>query len=342
MELSHRYADMSLYDLASHAVRLDGKQAPSGKKKLLEAAFSGGNLTNIFTTNVNTVILATYGEATDTTRGWTSEADVSDFKTNERPRLQKGAGLTQLPRGSEADHANRTDDVESYKIARYAQQWVIDDQDFQDDSFNALSEMPREMALAAARIRPDLVYSILFANANLNDSVALFHATHNNLRTSSGLATGSLQNAVNDIGIQQENSVTLNLAPTHLIVPWNLRFTAKGLLQSTESRDTTASTLFTTLNVVEGVVPNIVVEARLDNGVTDPNGGTVHAGVNDTWFVASTEGHTIEVAFLRGTGRGPSLRSFTLDRGTFGMGWDIKIDVGAKALDFHALHKSTA
>lgn len=342
MELSHRYADMSLLDIASHAIRLDGKHAPSGRKNILKLAFSGGNLTNIFTTNVNTVVLATFGEAADTTRGWTSEADVADFKTNERPRLQKGGGLSQLPRGQTADHANRTDDVESYKIARYAQQWVIDDQDFQDDSFNALAGMPREMALAAARIRPDLVYSILFANANLNDSVALFNSTHNNNRTSAALATGTLQNAVNDIGIQTENSVVLNLSPTHLIVPWNLRFTAKGLLKSTESRDTTASTLFTTLNVVEGVVPNIVVEGRLDKGVTDPNGGTVHAGANTTWYVASTEGHTIEVAFLRGTGRGPSLRSFTLDRGAFGMGWDIKIDVGAKALDFHALHKSAA
>ena len=34
------------------------------------------------------------------------------------------------------------------------------------------------------------------------------------------------------------------------------------------------------------------------------------------------------------------MRSFVLDKGRWGIGWDVKMDVGAKALDFRALYKS--
>ena len=51
---------------------------------------------------------------------------------------------------------------------------------------------------------------------------------------------------------------------------------------------------------------------------------------------------TIEVAYRRGTGRAPQVRSFTLDKGKWGMGWDINMDIGAKAMDWHGMRKTTA
>ena len=94
---------------------------------MIKAAFSGGTLTSIFTTNVNTMVLVGYMQTGDTTAGWTRTVDVNDFKTNERPRLTTGPNLEKLPRGGEAKHAKRSDVGESYRIARYSEQWVIDE-----------------------------------------------------------------------------------------------------------------------------------------------------------------------------------------------------------------------
>ncbi len=343
MEFAHRYADMSLFDICAEAVRMDGGTVPSGRQKTIEAAFSGSTLTNIFTTNVNTRILATYNEAGDTTADWTSETDVPDFKSNERPRMTKGPDLKRLPPGGTADHVERSDIAESYKIARYAKQFTVDDQDIINDRFNALMDTPREMGLAAARLRPDLVYAILLANAALSDSVTLFHAaSHGNLFTSAALAAATLEAAITGIETQQENSVNLNLRATHLLVPSDLKFTASQLINSSEMRDTTASTKLGTRNPIQDENLTLVSDARLSNGVTDPATETAHAGSATTWFLASALAHVIEVAYLRGTGRAPQVRRFNLDRGQWGIGWDVKMDIGAKALDYRGVNKNTA
>ncbi len=344
MEAAYRLSDMSMVDFCREACRIDGAHVPSNRTALIQAAFSGGALTAIFTTNVNTLILATYQETGDTTGGWTQERDVSDFKSNERPRMLKGPALARLPRNGTADNYDRSDVVESYKIARYARIFTIDEQDVIDDSFDALADTPREMGLAAARLRPDLVYSILLANAALVDAVALFHADHNNLQTSAALAAATLKTAIGQTELQTEGGVNLNLRTSHLVVPSELRHTAAELIRSSTiviagNTDAERGNV-NTINSEENLT--LVSDSRLSNGVTDPTDDTVRAGAADTWFTASNMGHTIEVGFLRGTGRAPSSRAFTLDQGQFGVGWDVKMDIGAKSLDFKGMNKNTA
>lgn len=340
MEAAHRYSGMSMVDMCREAVRLDGRDVPHGRNDVIRAAFSGSALTNIFTNNINTVILVTYTEAPDSTVGWTSETDVNDFKTNERPRMTKGPALSKLPRGGEADHVYRSDTGESYKIARYAKQVQIDEQDIIDDHFGALKDMPKEMGLAAARLRPDLVYAILKASAALADGIALFHSSHSNTDTSAALAADKLKTGVTKISLQAENGVNLNLAATHLITPVTLNFTARELVNSTTiiiagQTDTVRGNV----NTLNYVGLEIRSDARLDNGVVDPSTGTSYSGDTNDWFLAASGGHTIEVGYLLGTGRAPQVRNFVLERGKWGVGWDINMDIGAKALDFKAMYR---
>lgn len=346
MEAAYRFRDMSMYDVAIEAIRIDGKDVPSGSRRdILEAAFSGSALANIFTTNVNTVILATYMEATDTTGGWVREADVADFKSNERPRMVKGPNLSRLPPGQTADHVTRSDLMEQYKVYRYAKQFVVDEQDFINDSFGAMNDTPQEMGLAAARLRPDLVYYILMSNPTLAaDSVALFHSSHANLNTSATFSATTLKTAIRYLELQTENGVNLNLKASHVIVPPALKHLAAELINSSTilygGDDEAVRGTTNTLAAIESL--SLVVDARLENGVTDPLSGTTSSGSATTWFMASKMGHNIEVGYLRGTGRAPSVRSFTLDRGQWGIGWDVKHDIGAKALDYRGLSKNTA
>ncbi len=109
MENAWKYRDMSIVDLCAECLRLDGRTVPRDRTMRVQAAFSGSSLTSIFTTNINTIMLATYSEADDYTDGWTSTAEVNDYKLNERPRMTKGGPLAKLPRGGEADHTSRSD-----------------------------------------------------------------------------------------------------------------------------------------------------------------------------------------------------------------------------------------
>jgi len=352
-DLGYQYRRCSLEDIIRMCASLDGVTLPSGRDGILQAytraAVSTSALTNVFTTNVHSELLAAFQVAPDsTTGGWIREAEVANFQTNERARMLQGGALAKLPRGGTADHADYEDIVESYKIARYARQFVIDDQDIQDDHFGGITGfVPADMGVAARQLRPDLVYSILMANAAMRDAVALFHADHANLNTSSALATaGVLGTSRKAMRIQQEGVRNLNISAKFIIIPPALEDAAEILIDS-RNYITGATTVLAgekNPNFGKGLVA--VPEARLENGVVDPTdatGLTTHAGSATTWFLAAVaSNHTIEVGYLRGAGRVPQIRPFILDQGQWGLGWDVKMDIGAKALDWLGMSKNTA
>jgi len=342
MEMAHRFSRLSAHDICLEALRIDGKDIPDTKEGVLRAASSGSALTNIFTTSVNALLLMSYIDTPDSTADWTQPADVNDFKTNERIQIEIGAGLKKLPRGGAADHAKYTDRKESYKIARYAKQFVVDEQDWIDDNLGGLSKSPREFGMAAARLRPDLVYAIILDNANLDATArALFNTTDANLETAAALAAATLRTAVKNQLLVRENSINLNLVPTHLLLPPSLKHLGWELTNSsTIFLAGTTNTERGSLNALkaDGIMP--VFEARLENGVTDPSDETTAAGSATAWYLVSNRANTIEVGYRRGTGRAPQVRSFVLDKGSWGMGWDVAMDIGAKALDWRGLRKN--
>jgi hypothetical protein len=73
--------------------------------------------------------------------------------------------------------------------------------------------------------------------------------------------------------------------------------------------------------------------------VTDPDSGTAYTGTAVNYFLASRPGLHAKVAYRRGTGRAPVLRSFVLDRGQWGIGWDVNLDIGVKFIDFRGMFK---
>jgi hypothetical protein len=361
MEAGWKYRDMSMTDLCKAASSLDGNRSQhldGSNQGFIRAAVSGGSLANIFTTNMNALMIQKLQESGDSTMGWTREADAANFQTMDRIRLVKGGGLTKHKRAGTADSADRSDQIESYKIARYSQQFILDEQDIIDDHFQALKDMPDEMALACGRLRPDLVYSILLANGTLGATgVALFSASQpagitggaaqSNLATSAALSASTLQSAIAALMAFRENGVGVNQPATHLIVPPALRGTAYNLLESQNIAAGAGTTNAGELNPIASIQRDdgrieVVTDHRLVNGVIDPNTGTAYSGSATTWRLASNKLPTIEVAYLRGSGRAPQVRQFILDRGQWGMGWDINLDIGAKALEWRGFYEARA
>jgi hypothetical protein len=332
-----------MVDLCAEAVRIDGVTVPRGRNALIQAAISGSTLTNIFTTSVNARLLVGFMEAPDTSAAWTQQRDVADFKQYENIRLQKGSGLAPHPAGGKADHWNRADQQETNKIARYSRQFFADEIDFINDNLDALAKIPGEMGEAARRLIPDLVYAVLMSNPDLAATGrALVNSTDANLDTGSALTAANLKVGVAQMMIVQENGVNLNLAPTHLLVPPSRKHLAYELaVSSTILFGGDDETVRGSLNALKADNLTPIAEARLENGVTHPGTGTTYAGADNDWYLINNRVPTIEVAFLRGTGRAPQITTWRKqgEDGVWGIGSSCKMDVGAAAQEWRGIRK---
>ena len=341
----YQYRGMALVDVVAECCRLDGINFDRYSRiDMMRAATSSSALTSIFTTVFSAQLLAGYEDYPDTTLGWTSESDVPNFQSNERATMGKMGTLAKHRRGGVADDLDTSDSKETYKVARYSGKFTIDEMDLVDDRFGALEQTsPAEMGNSAAAIRPNLVYYLLLSNPTLNaDSAAVFVAAgHANYATAaSALAAATLQAGIAAMAKQRIRKRPLNIRPRYLLVPQDLRFTAEVLLTSAER---VVSSSEGTKNPLLGTGIEVRYDDRLGvAGVTDPSSGTAQAGTAINWFLAARPGEggakTIEVGYLRGTGRAPSIRSYVLDKGQWGIGWDINLDIGGAVLDYRGLY----
>lgn len=360
-----RYTHFSLLRMAEECARIDGAKDPlsgsdpHGADGFIRAAMSGSTLSYVFTTSMQASLLAAYQEAEDTTL-WCSEEDVPNFKDidiitpGSTPRLKK------LPRGGTAEHGQTDDKREQYKIARYAQQMVIAEEDIIDENMGFFNALPAEYGQAARNLRPDLVYALLLANPTISATGgALFNATaqsatgtgHANLASggSSALSSTSLKAAITAMAKVVKYDPTggvrqLNIKPRYMLIPSDLMFTARELLQSTGiviAGTAGSVTERGNVNTLNGLGITLVMDNRLNaSGVIDPATDTAYAGSATNWFLAAEPGRTVRVGYLAGAGRAPQVRRFNLDKGQWGIGWDIKLDIGVKAIDHKGLYKS--
>jgi hypothetical protein len=347
-DFGDEFSGMSAVDLVRECARLDTGRYYRDPEEAMRAATSGTSLDRVFTTNVYAQLMAGYDETPDTTQ-WCQVEDVPNFMTQEDISLQLQAAPDRHPRGATAKHATAEDTYETYKAYRFSKQFVADEQDIIDDRLGALMQMPREMGQAARRVRPDLVYAILLANGALTATAgALFNSTaettsggHANLG-STALGSAGLKAAITGMMKHRIGKKVLNIRPSYLMVPVDLQWTAKELLNSGELRDTTASTNFMTLNVLAGENLTLVVEDRIGAvGCTDPVSGTAYTGSATLYYLAASS-RTVKVVYRRGTNRSPQLRSFTLTQGQWGMGWDINLDIGGSAVDYRGLYQGNS
>ena len=349
VDRGHQLSALPVIEIVRRCLEADGIRAEMTAESIGyaiqqrgSAAMSTSTLSGVFSQSISAVLLEGFERAPDTTEGWVRHRDVPNFLQQERTRIEKSTALQKLGKGGTAEHVTISEAQEVYKIFRYAGQFVVDDQDLVNDTLGALNDAaPDEMGESAADLMPDLAYALLLANANMRDGVALFNAAHGNLGALA-LNVANLEAVRAKMRKQTENGKNLNIVPRYLIVPADLESTAETLVES--------NIVVTGSDVIRGNVNSnskagltVRADARLDNGVTDPDSGTVYAGSATKWFLSAGAGsHTIEVGHLRGTNRMPTMRTKILDGGQFGIGFDIKRDIGAKALSWHGLQQGNS
>jgi hypothetical protein len=315
--------------------RLDSSLAD---ELFVRAAMSNAAIVETFSTVIgNKLIEAAKGEP-DTTQGWVYETSAANFLPATIFTLEHASRLERSKRGETAKQTSFGTKGEPWAIARYAAQFVLDEQNMLDgQTVGATMLAAAQHGAAAARLRPDLIYALLLANPTLTaDNVALFHSTHSNKGTGGGsaLAAASLDTAIAAIGKQYLTAepdsypVHSNLQARYLMVPPDLVGAARRAVR----------------NMVLGDGNDIEVrqESRLSSvGVVDPKTGTVYSGSATAWLLTAPAGSrpTLAVGGLDGN-LTPQIRRFMLDKGQWGVGWDVVCDLGAIALDYRGAYYS--
>lgn len=325
-EGAKQYRGYTLRELARLMLEQRGiKTAGMGIQQIAERTFmSGSDLPNILLDAANKSLRRAYDATTRTFTVWANPSTAPDFKNINRTLLSGAPSLLEVKSGGEFKYGSVTDGKETYALATYGRIIGINRQTIINDDLAAFTRLPQLCANAAADLQSDTVYGILTTNAALADSIALFHASHNNL-TSSGTAI-----SVASLGVARKTLRTqtglegrlINLSMKTLLVPAAIETTAQQFVSQAYIAAQSSN-----INPFAGQL-TVVAEPRLD-----ANSATAWYGVADPAQI-----DTVEYAFLEGS-EGVYLESrmgFEVD----GMELKVRQDFAAKALDFRGMYKN--
>jgi hypothetical protein len=174
----------------------------------------------------------------------------------------------------------------------------------------------------------------LSGNPTMGDGNSLWDASNhgNYVAAASGAAPSIATITAGELAMATQTNLqglqTLNIAPQFIIAPWALKSTIEIMLNSKDYSDadtvaTDSSFASTRANpFYKKLTP--VYDARIDNDDAAK------------WYLAAPKGKTVTIFFLNGQ-QAPYLETqngWSVD----GVEWKVRIDAGAKAMDWRGLY----
>ena len=350
MEKADGMRHQSMVDLFASAARLDGidlnKHGHYKSEEWLRAAFSSTAITDMFTQAVNARVMASWTEQLSDLTKLVMESDVPNFMANERKQLELTGGAPRpLPNQGVAKDIYLSATGETIRAKMYADRFQYSEQDVIDERFDTLRSAGSVMGQRARRLLYDLIAYVLVANPTMANTRAFQNTTDVNLRTGSALTRETLITGLTAFETQQENGVNVDVQATHLITSKAARFNAAELIAP--SKLITGENLTRgDFNSIAGSIGEILSDARIDNGFTDPTDvadipATV-AGVPTSWWLADANQPAIELCYVQGHGRAPRLRSGVLGNGQYGFWYDCSMAAGVAPVKRKSVQRNNA
>ena len=334
-----QYRGMSLLEIGRDFLEANGVQTRgldritlAGQILTFRAAGSMGtsDFSSLFANVANKRLRSAYEENPGTYAMWARRApNAPDFKNMSVVQLSGAPDLLQTNEHGEFKYGKLTDGAESYAVLTYGRIVSLTRQAIINDDLRSFERLVSAFGFAARRLENRTVYSQLTANAALSDTIALFHANHNNLGTGAGsaLQLSSLTTARTAMRLQKGlANEELNLAPSYMIVPAALEQTAYQLTSSNYVPATQS-------NVNEFRVGGRTAVTPVVEPILDANSATA-------WYLAaqSSQVDTVEYCYLDGA-EGPVIES-EVGFETDGVSYKCRLDFAAKAIDYRGLYKA--
>jgi phage major head subunit gpT-like protein len=330
---AREYRGMSLIEMARES--LAGTGMPTRGMSKLELAqealsmragglMATGDFPSVLANVLNKTLRQAYGAAPQTFRPIIRQVTVPDFKPVSRVQLGEAPQLEKVNEHGEFKRGKMSDTAESYSVATYGKVVGITRQVLVNDDLDAFTRIPMAFGRQAANLESDTVWAIITANAALADGVALFHATHKNLGTAGAISVSTV--GLGRVALATQTGLDgvslLNLDPTYMLVPKALQTIAEQFVADIYPAQSS------------NVVPNSLKKLQV---ISEPR---LDAASVSNWYLATDPGQVdmIELAYLEGAeGVYTETRmGFDVD----GMEVKVRLDLGAKAIDFRGLYKN--
>lgn len=279
---------------------------------------------NVLSSVAYKALLTGYQEAEETFEQWTGTGTASDFRPVNRVDLGLFPNLDKVIEAGEYTYATIGDSGVTVQVATYGKMFAISRQAIINDDLDQFSKVPMKMGRSAKRTIGTLVYAVLTSNPTMQDSVALFHATHGNLagsgsvisETSLGAARAAMSRQKDDAGI----ATGIGVKPKFILVPPELLDLAIKVITA----ETTPGDAGRPPNAVRNIATPIS-DGRLT--------GTA-------WYIAAdpAQTDTIEVTYLNGQ-REPVMEQ-RMGWSVDGSEYKVRIDAGVKGLHWRGLYKN--
>lgn len=342
MEAAHKLRGRNSIDLAIASLQASG-QGGFGMDvtEAIQASFSSNSFGNILNSSAQITVLAKFDETADTTEWVDDKTPAKNFLASTDVRLKTASGsLSKLAPGGTAKPGKLDDTGEVYKADRYAESFVIDEQELINDRLGLIMMGLGEYGEKAKRLKPDLVYALLMSNPTLSsDSIALFHASHLNIQ-GGAMSEATLAAAIALLAKAKENGRGIDAKATDILVPPSLSFTVEGYLTST-GRIPIDTVGGPTENMLKKRNIKVIEEQRLENGVVDPDSGSTVNGSALLSYLIDRNRCPIKAYYVEATGRSPIVRREALGVGQFGLAITTALDIGVAAVRYQTAVRLT-
>jgi len=314
----------SVLDIARTCVSRSGRSVPVGKEDLLKRALSTSDFPLILANSMHAAVRNGYEVEPASHRAWVRPQPVQDFRVQNRPILGSAPALQAVVEGGEYTNGSMSDDSASYSVSKFGRIVTLTWEVLVNDNLGAFLRIQPAMGQAARRLEADTVYTLLASNPTMQDTVALFHATHGNLGTS-GAFDATILGAARAL-LRKQTAVGggyLSLVPRYLIVPVEKEMAAEALLAAATRSVTT----------VDATTPQWIANLEL---VVEPR-----LAATAIYLAAdSAQIDTCELGLLEENFGGPMItedRSAEFRRDEFS--WKVRHVIGAKFLDWRGIVK---
>jgi len=235
------------------------------------------------TSNVERELIKAYEIAPANWRKMVNIIPIRDMKTVTRLRRSDTDRYLVVPEGAENKQSEFSSNKVTYTPKKYERGVNFTWEMLINDDLGAFQNLGRDLGLAAQNTVNDFAIGFIRDNATIYDTKALFHTDHANLG-STALSEPSLSAGITAMRKQtSEKGNPLNIEPGFLLVPPELEFTAKKLVNST----LVPGSSYNDVNVIRGLV-EVLVEPLM-------------ADTNNWYLVAKPSSiATIEMGFLGG------------------------------------------
>ncbi|MEK6531264.1 MAG: prohead protease/major capsid protein fusion protein [Deltaproteobacteria bacterium] len=319
-------AGFSLRELAREALRLAGQPVHGDPLAMVGRSLTTSDFPILLANVANKELFEGYESASETWSVWCAVGSVSDFKTHSSARASESDDLDEIMENGEYRYGSMAEAKEQYQIATYGKLFKISRQTIINDDLGAFTDIPWKHGEAASRKIGDIAYAVLTANSAMGDGVALFHANHANLGTGAVPSETTIAEAIKLMGLQKDvnGKRRLNISPQFFIASKALEGSAEIFFNSGQfAGDNKAATR---TNPYAGSRFVRAYDSRLDDASST------------AWYMAGPKGKTVKVFFLNGN-QAPYLEQkegWNVD----GVEYKVRIDAGAKAMDWKALVKN--